>query len=854
MNSINNKLKPDAEKIKSFLGGRMDAVDHGYMVIFCIKGKDGPRQSKFFGPGDGDKAALYCLDMAQKGWDVYFGQGYLKSPLQSPSRGSEADVEIIQGLWFDGDIRGGIHKENPENLPTKKELETFLSDEIPFKASQIIASSPDGGCHLHWLFDEPFIIRSEDDRAFIKALSESFQKVIIKKMKAHKWNQDNTSDLVRVMRIPGTFHFKGAAVPVEMIESNNYRHTPSSFLEWIEQEEPKQGEASKGREGGSGTQKRSHAHGDLEKIIQACEFLRHWRDHSADLVEPEWWAGICAIHTEPGAHKAIHKYSKPYPDYTPKETNKKIKEAQKLTGPMSCKKIRDKTGFDGCPSGGCGVFAPVHLGAGPVQWEKPILLDDYKPPVFDVQLPGILGEMCEAVSKTTETPIELGVGMALGTVATAIQRKMVVQVKKGYREPTNLFVVAALDPSNRKSAVNMTMTRPLSSWEAGKRQFLSEKIKQVESENKSKDARIKSMRNKYGSAKTSDDAEKIQTEIFNLEMSVEEVPSVYRIWAQDITPEDLGVKLWVNGGRISIISAEGGIFEIIGGRYSKGIPNLDVFLQGYSGDPLRVDRKSSPAVFVDSPALSMVLSPQPQVLRSMGENKSFRDRGLLARFWYFIPQSNLGYRTLETEPIPEGVSNRWEGLIHELLDIKQQEDDRGQIEPYVMKLDRDAYREWFEFAHMVEMEMREGGRFEHITDWAGKLPGTAARVAGALHCVKNPKQPWGDHIDGETMATALDLAAVAASHAEIGFNLMSADVAVDGAKRVWRWIEKGHHAFFTKRDCFNALKGHFHKVKNLDPALGILEERNYTNFITKKTGGRPSIIYSVNPEIIGGWA
>ena len=486
-------------------------------------------------------------------------------------------------------------------------------------------------------------------------------------------------------------------------------------------------------------------------------------------------------------------------------------------------------------------------------WESPILLDEYQAPAFDVVLPGILGEMCKATAAATETPIELGVAMALGTVATAIQGKMVVQVKQGYREPTNIFIVAALDPSNRKSAVNGTMTKPLTMWEAGQRDFLSARIQQVESENKSKEARIKTMRKKYGSAKNPDDAEKIQADIFNLEMSIEEVPMVYRTWAQDITPEHLGVMIGLNGGRISIISAEGGIFEIIGGRYSNGVPNLDVFLQGYSGDSLRVDRGSRPSLFVENPALSMVLSPQPEVLRSIGEKKSFRGRGLLARFWYFIPVSNLGYRTLETEPIPEAVSNRWEGLIQGLLDIKQQVDDRGQVEPYVIKLDRAAYVEWYEFAQMVEIEMREGGRFEHITDWAGKLPGAAARVSGVLHCVKYPSQPWGNHIDVETMSQALDLAAVASNHAEIAFDLMGAAAEIEGAKKIWRWVEKVRYESFTKRDCFDALKGYFHKVISIEPALGILEERNYIVSITKKTGGRPSIIYNVNPEITGGW-
>ena len=154
----------------------------------------------FYGPGEGDKAALYCVDMALKGWEVYFGQGLLKSPLQSPSRGKEADVVVVNGVCFDGDLRGGVHSEDPEKLPTAEELGEFFKNEIPFSPSQIVNSG--GGRHFYWLFDLPFIIRTESDRQFIKALSSRFQQIIIKKAKAHGWEQDNTSDLVRVLRVP----------------------------------------------------------------------------------------------------------------------------------------------------------------------------------------------------------------------------------------------------------------------------------------------------------------------------------------------------------------------------------------------------------------------------------------------------------------------------------------------------------------------------------------------------------------------------------------------------------------------------------------------------------------------------
>jgi hypothetical protein len=37
------------------------------------------------------------------------------------------------------------------------------------------------------------------------------------------------------------------------------------------------------------------------------------------------------------------------------------------------------------------------------------------------------------------------------------------------------------------------------------------------------------------------------------------------------------------GGRLAIISAEGGVFDIIAGRYTNNVPNMDLWLKGHSG-------------------------------------------------------------------------------------------------------------------------------------------------------------------------------------------------------------------------------------------------------------------------------
>ena len=343
--------------------------------------------------------------------------------------------------------------------------------------------------------------------------------------------------------------------------------------------------------------------------------------------------------------------------------------------------------------------------------------------------------------------------------------------------------------------------------------------------------------------------------MLEIENCLVEVPNQPQVWSQDVTTERLGSLMAEHDEKMSIFSAEGGVFDIIGGRYSNGIANLDLYLQGQSGDSVRFDRGSREPVCLDRPALSLGLSPQPEVLRGLVDKPGFRGKGLLARFLYLLPKSNLGHRGLESEPIPEDVENEYCSLIGSLLDIEQPEDAQGQKIPYILKLSGKAYQEWLEFARVVEKGLREGERFEYITDWAGKLPGAAARIAGLLHCAENPYQPWAKSISFGTMDRALELASIFSSHALITFDLMGADKMLEQARKVWRWIERNRHKSFSKRDCFRALQGTFHRAQNIDAPLRVLQERSYIKEDTQQTSssGRPSIKYSVNPKLSKEW-
>jgi hypothetical protein len=77
---------------------------------------------------------------------------------------------------------------------------------------------------------------------------------------------------------------------------------------------------------------------------------------------------------------------------------------------------------------------------------------------------------------------------------------------------------------------------------------------------------------------------------------------------------------------------EFGLFENAGGRYSDGVPNLDVYLKSHPGDDLRVDRVSRSPLHVRKPALTLGLVVQPDVIWDLARKPGFRGSGLSRPF------------------------------------------------------------------------------------------------------------------------------------------------------------------------------------------------------------------------------
>lgn len=502
-----------------------------------------------------------------------------------------------------------------------------------------------------------------------------------------------------------------------------------------------------------------------------------------------------------------------------------------------------------------GPSKPVAVAEAPIE---PVSFDALNVPDVDpALLPPALGEFCEAVAEGLQVPFELVLINALAVVAGAGQRKFKVQVRPDYMEPVNIYALAALPPGERKSATSEACKRPLVDWETEAQEEARESIRNTLSERKTLEKAIEAKRAKAGNAKTAEDRRALIDEIKALEAELPEVPAAPRLLIDDVTPEAIPAFMERQQERAVIIEAEGGLFDILAGRYSKGVPYLDAVLKLWSGEAVHVDRRSGQNIVLHDPALTICLSPQPDVVRGLAEKPGFRGRGLLGRFLFLLPRSRVGRREVEPRPIPQAVQARYAAKVRGLLSLPWALGMDGKPVPYLLQIAPDAYREWANFYRDVEAELRPGGELELIADWGGKLHGAAARLAGLLHLVEHDA-PHLHPIGLDTMQQALGLAAVLTEHAKAAFALMGADPDIECAKHILAWIVDRRVDAFQAREAFQAVKGRYSKMELVKAGLSILEERAYI-FPAQvparepgKAGRPPSPGYSVNPLAFGG--
>jgi hypothetical protein len=401
----------------------------------------------------------------------------------------------------------------------------------------------------------------------------------------------------------------------------------------------------------------------------------------------------------------------------------------------------------------------------------------------------------------TQTPVDLGAMLALAVLAAAAARKIIIAVRPGWVEPVNLFVVSVLAPGNRKSAVESHITAPVVDFERQEAERRGPEIAKAAEERKIKEQRLQHLRSLAAKAKP-DEAATHAAEARDLAalLAGTAVPECPRIFVDDITPERLATLLTLHDGRMAVFSAEGDLFDLMAARYGNA-PNFGVYLRGHLGDELRVDQVNRPSEIVHRPAITLGLAVQPDVIASLSATKSLRGRGLLGRFIYSLPLSPLGRRRPDAPDIPATVAATYHVRVLALLRLPFGTNSFGQPAAQTLRLEPAATAALRAFEAWIEPQLADTGALGTMTDWAGKLVGTTARIAALLHLAARCTEvaPWESAITADTVLSAIRIAHYLIPHARAAFGQMGADERIGDALFLLRWIERTAVDHFAKR-------------------------------------------------------
>ncbi|MDG1287889.1 MAG: YfjI family protein [Rickettsiales bacterium] len=480
-------------------------------------------------------------------------------------------------------------------------------------------------------------------------------------------------------------------------------------------------------------------------------------------------------------------------------------------------------------------------------WPKPILFDDINTPdISPSLLPEPYSAFVRELATATETPPEMALACVLAMLSIAVTGKYEISPKDGWVESLNCYWFVEMSPANRKSKVMSECSKPALLWEREQYKLVKPIIERITSQNKTKEALIRKLRNKAAETETSPtDRDSLQKEIEEVEQSIEPVPAYPKLFANNVTPESLENYVKEQQGRFGIVSDEGGVIETLTGLYSGGKANVDIVLKGIDGGYIRVRRKDRE--FNLNPFLSIMLCVQPAIRGKMAENQNLQGNGALERFLYLIPKSQLGSRTHDKLPVSTQTREAYNQAIRKLLDISVLESESGGLLSRTLSLSSESYRNFHNFQLELEPKLRDGGELYPLQGWAGKIAGFIARIAGLIHLAKGLNE--FSEVDIETMQAALKIGKALIEHAKTAYKLIGLEPTERNAYTVFKFLEGYGLPQISRSELTIAMK-HNMKSPELTEALKDLEGRHIVSEHKEKgSGSRAITMYRISPRI-----
>lgn len=588
-------------------------------------------------------------------------------------------------------------------------------------------------------------------------------------------------------------------------------------------------------------------------IVEGCAFMRHVRDNASTLTEPDWYAGLSILGRCQNGEGLAHEWSRPYPNYTPEETGRKLRQAIDRAGPATCDHVATGLGHEslctGCPNRGR-VRSPISLGrpsssgqTGDPQWPEPQPLDSHLTPV-PVLSPDLIPQQLRTyaldMADRMQVPLAFVGATLLVALAGVTGRRFCLIPKEldlDWRVFGNLWGGIVSPPGTMKTPVIKQVTKILHRLERQAFEAFQLTRRQYEQE-----LAVYKAREAQWRVDAKDQTNQGRSPApFDLTPPVE--PTLLRFVVNDATVAKLQQILAENPQGVLLIRDElAGWFAVLDskGRESE----RPFFLECWDGEvSFTMDRVGRGTVRAESLCLSLLGGIQPDVFRRylLGAILGGTDNdGLAQRLQILVYPDPLTTWENVDRPADEDARQAMESVFIRIASVPSDE-------PIVVRFDPDAqawFNQWREILeHRLLREPMPAVLHSHLSKYRGLMPKIAllCHLADDSTSLEIPlhqavrASEWCEFLEAHARrvyedASPRSMASILAEKIQSG-SLGSRFTIREVVKKGWSGLTSGQ--------VVRAL------LQELEEADWVRKEPVFPNDV----GGRPADRYVVNPRV-----
>jgi Protein of unknown function (DUF3987) len=400
-------------------------------------------------------------------------------------------------------------------------------------------------------------------------------------------------------------------------------------------------------------------------------------------------------------------------------------------------------------------------------------------------LPGLLGEIVDAVQERTQAPRPLSGQSVLATTALIVQGFGDVELPTGAVRPCSEYFGTIAATGERKTSAEDLVSAAIREREAE----LDVDYRAAFCQYESRLAAWERQRHQVLSNRKSN------PDLSSKERALAELGPAPSLPLSPLLvvsePTFEGLTRFIKDGQASV-----GIFSTEGGQFIGGhAMNEENRLKTAAGlsrlwddGEARRSRQGEGTFIIKGHRVSIHLQVQPDAAARFFADPVLHDQGLLSRFLTSWPESAVGYRKWhEPSPRSAAVLNQYQQRALAILRSPLPLDGarKNELKPRVLKLSPGAREVWRTFYDYCETNLTPGGPLEPVTGLANKAPEHAARLATILTLFGNLD---AREIDKAMMVSGVTLARFYLTEAIRIVSLTRTDPDIQLAHRLLTWL------------------------------------------------------------------